>query len=41
LWAIAARVAPNADPMSEVELLERMNHLATVDLVPGQQLRVR
>jgi nucleoid-associated protein YgaU len=40
LWSIAGRVAPNRDPLDEVTRLKRANHLAGVDLVPGQQLRV-
>jgi Tfp pilus assembly protein FimV len=40
LWQIANRVAPNVDPREEVARLQRVNHLGTVDLVPGQQLRV-
>jgi nucleoid-associated protein YgaU len=40
LWSIAGRVAPNRDPFDEVARLERANHLAGVELVPGQQLRV-
>jgi nucleoid-associated protein YgaU len=40
LWAIAARVAPQRDPRDEVAALQARNHLASVDLVPGQQLTV-
>jgi nucleoid-associated protein YgaU len=40
LWAIATRVAPDRDPRAEVAALERRNHLSSVDLVPGQVLRV-
>jgi nucleoid-associated protein YgaU len=40
LWTIAEQVAPNRDPRDEVGRLQRHNHLAGVDLVPGQQLRV-
>ena len=40
LWSIALRVAPNADPRAEVAALERRNDLTSVDLVPGQVLRV-
>jgi nucleoid-associated protein YgaU len=40
LWAIAGRVAPQADPRAEVAALQRRNHLLAVDLVPGQVLRV-
>ncbi|WP_375475402.1 LysM peptidoglycan-binding domain-containing protein [uncultured Jatrophihabitans sp.] len=40
LWSIASRVAPQRDPRAEVADLEKANHLANVDLVPGQALRV-
>jgi nucleoid-associated protein YgaU len=40
LWSIATRVAPNRDPREEVAALQHRNHLASVDLVPGQVLRV-
>ena len=40
LWSIAGRVAPDRDPRDEVARLQQHNHLAGVDLVPGQQLRV-
>jgi LysM repeat protein len=40
LWAIATRVAPNADPQAEVDRLMRVNHLRDAGLVPGQQVRV-
>lgn len=40
LWSIATRVAPQRDPMAEVAALQQRNHLAGVDLVPGQVLRV-
>jgi LysM repeat protein len=41
LWSIASRVAPGRDPRAEVAALQRRNHLAGVDLSPGQRLRVR
>ena len=41
LWAIAGRVAPQADPRAEVAHLQRLNGLSGVDLVVGQQLRLR
>lgn len=41
LWSIATRVAPQRDPRAEVSALQRLNHLDSVALVPGQQLRVR
>ena len=40
LWSIAGRVAPNADPRAEVAALQRSNHLHSVELTPGQRLRV-
>jgi LysM repeat protein len=40
LWSIALRVAPNVDPRAEVAALERRNGLTSVDLIPGQVLRV-
>ena len=40
LWSIATRVAPQADPRAEVAALQQRNHLTTVDLMPGQVLRV-
>jgi hypothetical protein len=40
LWSIAARVAPNADPRAEVEVLQRVNQLHTTRLVPGQRLQL-
>jgi hypothetical protein len=40
LWSIANRVAPGRDPRAEVAALERRNHLSSVDLLPGQRLRV-
>ena len=41
LWAIAGRVAPASDPRAEVARLQRLNGLSGVDLVVGQQLRLR
>ncbi|TAM92008.1 MAG: LysM peptidoglycan-binding domain-containing protein [Jatrophihabitans sp.] len=41
LWSIASQVAPGTDPRAEVDALQRLNHLATVDLAPGQVLRTR
>lgn len=40
LWSIATAVAPGRDPLAEVSALQRRNHLAGVDLVPGQVLQV-
>lgn len=40
LWSIATRVAPDRDPRAEVAALQQRNHLASVDLTPGQVLRV-
>ena len=39
LWSIAGRIAPSRDPRAEVADLQRINHLASVALVPGQVLR--
>ena len=41
LWSIAGRVAPSRDPRAEVADLQRLNHLASTRLVPGQVLRTR
>jgi Tfp pilus assembly protein FimV len=40
LWSIATRVAPDRDPRAEVAALQQRNHLADVELTPGQVLRV-
>lgn len=40
LWSIAQRVAPSRDPRKVVALLRTRNHLATVQLQPGQILQV-
>ncbi len=40
LWSIASSLAPQQDPMIEVGALQRANHLTSVDLSPGQTLRV-
>jgi Tfp pilus assembly protein FimV len=40
LWSIAGRVAPQRDPRAEVAALQKRNHLADVELVPGQVLRI-
>jgi LysM repeat protein len=40
LWSIAARVEPAKDPRRTVELLRQLNHLSTVELSPGQVLRL-
>ena len=40
LWSIANRVAPGRDPVAEVAALQQRNDLASVDLTPGQVLRV-
>lgn len=41
LWSIASRIAPGTDPRAEVDALQRINHLAGVDLAPGQVLGTR
>lgn len=38
LWSIARAAAPGRDPRITVEQLRRLNHLAGVQVVPGQQL---
>jgi LysM repeat protein len=40
LWSIAQRAEPNADPRLVVEQLRKANHLNSVDLSPGQTLKV-
>jgi LysM repeat protein len=40
LWSIASRVAPDRDPRAEVAALQQRNHLTSVDIAPGQVLRV-
>lgn len=39
LWSLAARLAPQVDPVAEVATLQRLNHLSGAALVPGQVLR--
>jgi nucleoid-associated protein YgaU len=41
LWSVARQVAPNRDPRDVVDDLRRVNHLAGVDVTPGQLLRTR
>jgi hypothetical protein len=40
LWAIADRVAPNADPRSTIARLESMNHLTSSTVPAGSVLLV-
>ena len=40
LWAIAGRVAPNADPRSTIARLESMNHLGSSTVPAGSVLLV-
>ena len=40
LWLIASRVAPDRDPRAEIAELQKRNHLTSVELTPGQVLRV-
>jgi len=40
LWAIARRVAPQADPRDVVDAVVRLNALDGVGITPGQQLSV-
>jgi Tfp pilus assembly protein FimV len=39
LWRIAGRIAPDRDPLAEIDALRRVNHLGGSDLYPGQVLR--
>jgi hypothetical protein len=39
LWSIASRIAPQRDPRAVVAELERINHLSSPVLQPGQRLR--
>ena len=39
LWSIAVRVAPGTDPRAEIDTLQRLNHLTSAQLTPGQTLR--
>lgn len=41
LWSIASRIAPARDPRGVVATLERINHLSSPLLQPGQRLRTR
>jgi len=40
LWSVAERVAPGADPRDVIAAIVAFNHLATVDVMAGQQLGV-
>lgn len=40
LWAVAARVAPHADPRLVVADIESFNHLSSAAVEPGQQLSI-
>jgi LysM repeat protein len=41
LWHIADQVAPDRDPLAEIDELRRLNSLGGNDLHPGQVLRTR
>jgi hypothetical protein len=41
LWRLAGRVAPDRDPLAEIDELRRLNHLGGAVLQPGQVLRTR
>jgi nucleoid-associated protein YgaU len=41
LWRIAGRVAPDRDPLAEIDELRRLNRLGGAVLHPGQVLRTR
>lgn len=40
LWAVANRIAPQADPRAVVADIESLNHLSGPNVEPGQQLVV-
>lgn len=40
LWSIAQRIDPKADPRQIVDRLRRSNHLTSIDLSPGQTLKL-
>ncbi|HEU5035211.1 MAG TPA: LysM peptidoglycan-binding domain-containing protein [Mycobacteriales bacterium] len=40
LWALAARVAPHADPRLVVSEIQQLNHLSSAEVYGGQQLVV-
>jgi LysM repeat protein len=41
LWRLAGRLAPDRDPLAEIDELRRLNHLGGAVLHPGQVLRTR
>src|SRR3954471_14070970 len=40
LWAVAARIAPHADPRLVVTRIAQINHLAGAEVFAGQQIQV-
>jgi len=40
LWAIAERVAPNADPRDVIDAIIAFNHLGSADVMAGQQIGI-
>ena len=40
LWQVAARIAPHTDPRLVVDQIQRINHLASPQLLAGMQLVV-
>ena len=40
LWSIAAAHSGNADVQETIDQISSVNHLKTVDLQPGQRLRI-
>jgi LysM repeat protein len=41
LWSVATQVAPSRDPRAVVDELQRLNHLDSAALTPGQVLHTR
>lgn len=40
LWSIAERVAPGADPRDVIDAIVSFNHLASADVMAGEQLGI-
>lgn len=40
LWTVAARIAPHDDPRLVIADIQSLNHLATPEVEPGEQLIV-
>lgn len=41
LWSVATQLAPGRDPRAVVDELQRLNHLDSAALTPGQVLHTR